>query len=165
MTISEYHEITEKLRPKFHGFLFNYLRNNADVEDVLQEAYIKLWEHMDSVTIHTAKSWLYTTGKNASINILKTRGRLNYSDENDYDFNGSVASKQPDVEVTNIIKDSVDKLPSLQRRLIILRDVHGFTYKEISDRLKLTETQVKVYLFRARKSLKDKLKQFYVERN
>ena len=53
---------------------------------------------------------------------------------------------------------AMDKLSDLQKSIILLRDLEGYNYREIGDMLNLNESQVKVYLFRARKKIKDQIK-------
>jgi RNA polymerase sigma-70 factor (ECF subfamily) len=61
-------------------------------------------------------------------------------------------------EVTEVLEKCLAILPPVQRSILLLRDLEGYDYKEIGQVLDLTESQVKVYLFRARQKLKDNLK-------
>ena len=61
-----------------------------------------------------------------------------------------------------LIKKSLDRLPNIQKTIILLRDLEGYSYKEIGEMLKLNEPQVKVYLFRGRKAMKNQLTEFKV---
>ncbi len=61
-------------------------------------------------------------------------------------------------EVKEILEKCLEVLPHVQRSILLLRDLEGYDYKEIGEILDLTESQVKVYLFRARQKLKDNLK-------
>lgn len=61
-------------------------------------------------------------------------------------------------ELQEIIDLAMEKLTETQKSILLLRDLEGYNYKEIGDMLELNESQVKVYLFRARKKIKDQLK-------
>lgn len=61
-------------------------------------------------------------------------------------------------ELKEIIDLAMQKLPELQKSILLLRDLEGYNYKEIGEMLNLNESQVKVYLFRARKKVKDQIK-------
>ena len=61
-------------------------------------------------------------------------------------------------ELKEIIDLAMEKLTDLQKSIILLRDLEGYNYKEIGEMLDLNEPQVKVYLFRARKKIKDQIK-------
>ena len=61
-------------------------------------------------------------------------------------------------ELKEIIDMAMEKLTDLQKSIILLRDLEGYNYTEIGEMLDLNESQVKVYLFRARKKIKDQIK-------
>jgi RNA polymerase sigma-70 factor (ECF subfamily) len=69
----------------------------------------------------------------------------------------SVESKNR-FELKEIIDMAMKKLPELHKSILLLRDLEGYNYKEIGEMLNLNESQVKVYLFRARKKIKDQIK-------
>jgi RNA polymerase sigma-70 factor (ECF subfamily) len=58
-------------------------------------------------------------------------------------------------DLKEILQEAVSKLPEIQRHVIMLRDYEGYSYEEIGEICNLNESQVKVYIFRARKFLKD----------
>ena len=66
-----------------------------------------------------------------------------------------VVQEQIDIKV--LLEQALAQLPENQRSIVLLRDYEGYAYKEIAEILKMSETQVKVYLFRARKKLKQYL--------
>jgi RNA polymerase sigma-70 factor (ECF subfamily) len=63
-------------------------------------------------------------------------------------------------EMKEIVELITDTLPQVQKSILLLRDMEGYNYKEISELLNISEAQVKVYLFRARRKIKDNLTQF-----
>jgi RNA polymerase sigma-70 factor (ECF subfamily) len=62
---------------------------------------------------------------------------------------------RPGVELNEVLHEALEKLPQIQKSVIMLRDYEGYSYEEIGEICKLNESQVKVYIFRARKALKD----------
>ena len=90
------------------------------------------------------------------LNYIKRRNRISYVDE--------VISSERQVcqihqfELTEIVNHSLEILPPVQKSIILLRDLEGYDYKEIGEILELSESQVKVYLFRARNKMKKRLK-------
>ena len=119
---------------------------------------MKLWLNKTSVKIESAKSWLFTTDYNNMINIIKYNKRIvKFDNLNEIITNSSTIEE--DFDTKAFILKEIKKLTQQERRLITLRDIHNLSYDEIGEKLKLTETQVKVYLFRTRKKLKDKLKE------
>ncbi len=130
-------------------------KDEDEANDIVQEAYIKLWEHKNEVELVKAKAWLFTTAYRIMLNKIKRDKKTESMElenfEEPYTINNSFELKQ-------LIDNSLESLPELQKSIVLLRDLEGYNYKEIGDMLNLSESQVKVYLFRARKKLKDVLK-------
>ncbi len=68
------------------------------------------------------------------------------------------SSDNQSFELKEIINKYINTLPELQKSILLLRDLEGYSYEEIGKMLKLNESQVKVYLFRARQKMKDQIK-------
>lgn len=137
--------------------MFKCIRNSDDSRDIVQDAYTKLWENRKAVEFSKSKAWLFTTAHNGLINFLKKQGRTSFFEEGKLDRMNPV-SESHRFEVKEILEKCLEVLPPVQRSILLLRDLEGYDYKEIGEILDLTESQVKVYLFRARQKLKDNLK-------
>jgi RNA polymerase sigma-70 factor (ECF subfamily) len=74
----------------------------------------------------------------------------------------STSSADTQFENQQLIQLLVKDLPPLQKSILLLRDLEGYTYQEIGSMLSLTEAQVKVYLFRARLKVKKRVKGQFV---
>lgn len=99
---------------------------------------------------------MFTTAHNAMINFATRKGRLKLSDEmSEYE---SGKSQTNAFELNQVVDRAVSILPPIQKSVILLRDLEDYSYKEIGDILDLSDSQVKVYLFRARKKIKKQLK-------
>ena len=85
----------------------------------------------------------------------KRKGDFNEVKESKY----SVEYEYTDIE--RLVRKAMEKLPDIQREVILLRDFEGYDYKEIGNILNLSESQVKVYIFRARTYLKTQLMHLY----
>ena len=154
MTTIEYNKCVNKVEGKLFGYIQKKTNDIELTKDVIQEAFTRLWINKDNIETLKASSWLFTTAYNHMVNIIKKQkifisGDINEKGEEDVDN---------DIGRNKIIISELKKLKQRDRRLIILRDIHGFTYKEIGTKMGLNETQVKVYLFRVRKILKEKFK-------
>lgn len=137
--------------------MFKCIRNSDDSRDIVQDSYTKLWENRKAVEFSKSKAWLFTTAHNGLINFLKKQGRTSFFEEGKLDRMNPV-SESHRFEVKEILEKCLVVLPPVQRSILLLRDLEGYDYKEIGEILDLTESQVKVYLFRARQKLKDNLK-------
>ena len=130
-------------------------RDEDEANDIVQDAYLKLWEHKDEVELVKAKAWLFTTAYRTMLNKIKREKKTESMELENFDEPYTSNNR---FELKQLIDNSLDTLPELQKSIVLLRDLEGYNYKEIGEMLNLNESQVKVYLFRARKKLKDVLK-------
>ncbi|MDG1517505.1 MAG: RNA polymerase sigma factor [Flavobacteriales bacterium] len=154
MTTEDYNKVVKKISHRLFGYVFKLTKDEEDANDLVQDAFMKLWINREKVEFKKAKSWLFTTAHNAFINFIKKSNRQERIGE---EVDIPVESKNR-FELQEIIDLAMKSLPELQKSIILLRDLEGYNYKEIGDMLKLNESQVKVYLFRARKKIKDQIK-------
>ncbi len=147
---------------KLFRFALRMLGNDDDAKDVVQEVFIRVWnrrEQMDQ--IQNMEAWCMRITKNLSLDRLRAIQRKG-TDSLDNSFNVQHTDGTPDVktemgESMQHVSQLIAALPEKQRQIIHLRDVEGYTYNEICDILELDMNQVKVNLFRARNSVKEKL--------
>ncbi|MBT4775809.1 MAG: RNA polymerase sigma factor [Crocinitomicaceae bacterium] len=146
----------------YSGRLFRYvvkcLRSSEDANDIVQEAYEKLWTNRKKVPLTKAKSWLFTTAHNMIINHTRKRKALLMEDQKCIE----PSVNEHSYELRDLITQALESLPDVQRQIILLRDLEGYNYKEIGEILQLNESQVKVYLFRGRQKIRHKLKDISV---
>jgi RNA polymerase sigma factor (sigma-70 family) len=119
-------------------------------KDVTQESYLKLWENLSKVEMDKAKSWLFTTAYRLTLHhirdtkvIDKTAAFPEYSVETNH------------TDLQKILNEALILLNETQRSIVLLKDYEGYNYAEIGEMLNLNESQVKVYLFRARQKLRE----------
>jgi RNA polymerase sigma-70 factor (ECF subfamily) len=133
-----------------------FLRNSEDAEDILQDVFEKLWLNRKKVEVEKAKSWMFTTAHNAMLNLINKKSRVQLPGNEKLP-----ESSKKDVnkfESNQVVDRAVNILPPIQKSIILLRDLEGYSYEEIGDMLNLSSSQVKVYLFRARNKIKKQLK-------
>ena len=141
---------------KLYGYAMRFLRNTEDAEDILQDVFEKLWLNRKKVEVEKAKSWMFTTAHNAMLNLINRKSRVQLpGDENLPESSKKDVNK---FESNQVVDRAVNILPPIQKSIILLRDLEGYTYEEIGDMLSLSSSQVKVYLFRARNKIKKQLK-------
>ena len=102
-----------------------------------------------------------TIVRNLAIDKIRADKKRQTSDITEhYDISDNAPTPQKKIEQKDAlarVNEIMGTLPEMQREIITLRDVEGYTYSEIADIMDITVDQVKVYLFRARKALREKL--------
>lgn len=135
--------------------------DRADAEDVVQETMIKVWSKRDSWDdIDNVEAFSMTICRNLALDHAKRRENDNERLDAD-NVREPVAPSDPFEQAVNqdrvqMVRRIVDSLPEKQRSCIQLRDFEGKQYKEIASILTITEEQVKVNIFRARQTIKQK---------
>ncbi len=137
------------------------LASEEEAKDVVQEVLIKVWngrEQMDQV--QNWEAWCMRLTKNLSLDYLRSRQRKATDPiEEGFDIRHDAVSPYEKTELSESmqqINQLIASLPEKQRQVIHLRDIEGYTYNEICEILDLDMSQVKVNLFRARNSVREK---------
>ena len=161
MTSLEFKQLVLPLKNKMYRFAMSFLKIQADAEDVVQDVMIKCWETIrDPKEIKSIEAFGMTLVRNKSLDKLKKKGR-NYTEVSEqYDLASASASPLDETVISDSvqrIRSLISNLPEAQRSVIVLRDMEGFTYDEISQVLGIKVNQVKVYLHRARKQVRTQM--------
>ena len=136
------------------SILRSYLRRKfpslPDVDDVVQESYLKLLRaHLDG-TLRSARGFLFTAARNAALDVFR-RGKKNFHQSLVEDTPCSVLEERPTVSETvsraqelDLLAEAVEALPPRCRQVLKLRKIHGLSHKEIAARLGISERTVNV---------------------
>lgn len=156
MKRTDYNIVVKEQSGKLYGFALKFLRSSDDAQDIVQDVFEKLWIHRKKVEKEKAKAWMFTTAHNAMLNFVNKKQRMQLPGSSNLPER---AKKDANFfESNQVVERAVNILPPIQKSIILLRDLEGYSYIEIGDILNLTESQVKVYLFRARNKIKKQLK-------
>jgi len=151
MTINEYNTSVNEYSDRLYRFVLKNIRDVQKAEDIVQDSYEKLWKNVDNVNAEKVKSYLFTTAYHTMIDRIRKEKRSSFSE----DLNLNEESHENNYsDLSEILKEAVDRLPEVQRMVLLLRDYEGYSYKEIGELANLSEAQVKVYIYRARVFLK-----------
>lgn len=153
MTEKEYNSSVDDHAKALFRFIFKNLNVREDAENIVQDSFESLWINREKVEASKAKSWLFTTGYRKMIDGIRKNKKIVEMPENIKDKSSTIA--QPDLK--SIVNNAMEKLPEIQKTVIMLRDYEGYDYAEIGKITNLNESQVKVYIFRARQTLKNYL--------
>lgn len=151
MTLNEYNQAVNNFSDGLFRFVLKNIRDIHKAEDIVQDSYEKLWKNVDNVNFEKVKSYLFTTAYHTMIDRIRKEKRSSFSE----DLNLKEQSHENNYsDLKEILDEAIKQLPELQRVVLLLRDYEGYSYKEIGEMVKLSESQVKVYIYRARVFLK-----------
>lgn len=139
--------------PKMLQFVDYQIHNIEIAKDIVQESFIVLFQNKDEVETAKIESYLFAVARNKIKDHFKSI-KKNVTIEK-ADTIG--LSNQNALEAKEIVKMALSKLSTRDKDLITLRDLIGHNYDEIAKQMNLSAAQVKVYLFRARKKLKEEI--------
>jgi len=151
MTVKEYNRSVDEYSDAVYRFIRASLKDESRADDIVQDAYEKLWMHVAEIEYRVVKSWLFTTSYHIMIDIIRREKRMTTLDaivENDLSY-----ETQPS-DLNEILHEAVARLPEQQKTAVLLRDYEGYSYKEIGDITGLSEAQVKINIYRGRLALK-----------
>lgn len=151
MTTEEYNIAVDQYADRLFRFALKNLADADRARDVVQDTFEKLWVRVDTVEYGKVKSYLFTSAYHTMIDIYRKEKRLSYPEQlpevlvdgNEYN------------NLNELLDKAVARLPEQQRMVLTLRDYEGYSYREIEEITGLGESQVKVYIFRARMFLKE----------
>lgn len=155
-----------KYQHKIIAVVHRYVRNSADVNDVVQEAFIKAYRALPNFRGDSAfYTWLYRIGINTAKNYLISKGRRPPSFDVDIDdaehYSGNDNLHDVDTPENNLFRDElqeavqniIQNLPEDLRTAITLRELDGLSYEEIADIMECPVGTVRSRIFRAREAI------------
>lgn len=151
MNTSEYNQCVDDYSDGLYRFLLKNVKDSELARDLVQESFLRLWERRKKVEAAKSKSYLFTTAYHAMIDHIRKFSRVEVFEPGRHETlteNGQYS------DLSEILNKAVEQLPVDQRSVVMLRDYEGYSYREIGEITGLSESQVKVYIFRARLFLK-----------
>ncbi len=164
-----YIELVNRYKDRLINFIFNYLGDLESSEDVVQETMIKLYQKKHYYKeIAKFSTWLYTIAKNLANTELRKRKQRKTTllsqfskDDKTYDLPSNDPEPGQEIQtaiVNKIIRDAVDQLSEKFKIVIVLRDIQGLSYEDISEIINVPTGTVKSRINRARLQLQVELK-------
>lgn len=167
--VNEFMEYIDSL----YNFAFRLTYDEDDANDLVQDTYLKAYRFFDSYEPGTnAKAWLFRILKNSFINEFRKKSKqpskVDYNDlENTYNSDDTDSNATVDLrteterdKIGDEVANALNELDVDFRTAIILCDLEGFTYEEMSKILDIPIGTVRSRLHRARNLLKEKLKKY-----
>jgi RNA polymerase sigma factor (sigma-70 family) len=151
MTVGEYNRCVDEHADRLYRFVLKSIKNSEKAEDIVQESFEKLWRRAGEIQFERSKSYLFTTAYHTMIDGIRKERRMEALNRERVE---SISHEAQYSDLGEILHRALEKLPHVQRTVILLRDYEGYTYAEIGDITGLSESQVKVYIYRGRVCLK-----------
>jgi RNA polymerase sigma-70 factor (ECF subfamily) len=151
MEVNEYNACVREWADALFRFACKCTGQADDARDVVQSSFEVLWQKREDVHNSKAKAFLFQVAYHHSVNNYRRKTKTTYTELPEQAYTPSI----PDLK--SVLDRALSRLDERSRALVLLKDLEGYRYEEIAQITDLTETQVKVYLHRARKMLKEYL--------
>ena len=154
------------LKNELYRMALRITMNAADAEDVVQETMMKVWNRRDQWDqIESIEAFCLTICRNVSLDKVRRMDNQTQSLDAAYDPKDQGVASNPEEQAiqsdrVRLVRQMINQLPEKQRSCMQLRDMEGKSYKDIATVLDITEEQVKVNIFRARQTIREKFKKF-----
>jgi RNA polymerase sigma-70 factor (ECF subfamily) len=165
-----YEILVKRNNQKLYRIIRSYITDEAEIEDIMQDTYIKGFTKMYQFKLEsTFSTWLIRIGINESLAHIRKKGKLFRLNDYLQKSNSTLMldledrkqlnpyEKMTRRESAQLFEDAVDSLDSKYKIVYIMREVEEMSIKEIADALTLTVSNVKVRLHRSKEMLKEKL--------
>lgn len=151
MTIGEYNQCVDNYSDGVYRFMLKNTNDTNLASDIVQDSFMKLWIKRKDVEFAKGKSYLFTTAYHTMIDYFR-KNKQTVAVENHHHSRQTIENEYSDLR--EVMDKAFEKLPDVQRSVLLLRDYEGYSYEEIGEMTGLNESQVKVYIYRARLFIK-----------
>ena len=165
-----YEILVRRNNQKLYRIIRSYLKEEADIEDVMQNSYLKAFSKLFQFKLESSFStWLVRIGINESLARIKEKGKLYHLNATTDFYNSSTILELPDYKQLNpqdkmirneakqFLEHAIDQLDSKYKTVYVMKELEDMSLKEISVALDVTVANVKVRLHRSREMLKEQL--------
>lgn len=162
---SRFHTEVLPLKNKLFRLALHITLSREDAEDMVQETMIRLWRKMQSgMEVENTEALAFTVCRNLCLDFMERADQRQHvsMDDNLLDISTHTVAPDPSQRMENdeqreTLQRLLNTLPERQRTAFVLRDVDGHSYREIAEIMQITESNVKVNIFRARNKLRELL--------
>jgi RNA polymerase sigma factor (sigma-70 family) len=152
MTPEQYNNSVDIYSDCLYRFVLKNIHDEDKAKDIVQDSFEKLWIKIESVSGDKVKSYLFSTAYHTLIDAIR---KEKHTTDLDPIIVNNLSHNNQYSDLNQILHEALNRLPEVQRSVVLLRDYEGYSYEEIGEITHLTESQVKVYIFRARTFLKN----------
>lgn len=156
-----FRDLVELHMRRVYDIAYGFVNDHDDAEDVAQEVFVKVYHSVKNFRQDSGFStWLYRIATNSSLDRLKQRKRsiARLVPMEEAQITGTTMNQSAErSEDSVLIERALHELPTLQRAVVMLRHMDGFSTKQVSSILQCSEGTVKTHLHRGLKKMRKKL--------
>ncbi len=154
--------IYKKYSRRLYGFVFRYVKQEADTEEIVQDVFTKIWQSRNKINIYSSfESFLFTIAHNATVNLLKKKATekkyikhlQSLQNTNSYELTNEIYFK----ELEQKLRDLVEELSPRQKEIFQMSRNEGLSHKKIAGKLGISANTVKNHLVSTLSFLKNKI--------
>jgi RNA polymerase sigma-70 factor (ECF subfamily) len=147
----DYNKCVDRHADGLYRFALKIMNEMETAKDIVQESFEKLWVNRKTVETSKAKSYLFTIAYHTMIDKKRKHKLLDKYAESTFDY----AHDEQYSDLNELLHRVAERLPDIQRSVLLLRDYEGYSYEEIENITGLNLSQVKVYIHRARLQMRE----------
>lgn len=158
MTATAFKEKYMPYHQKMFRIAYRLLEDNNDAEDIVQEAYIKLWNKREELNdIQNTESYCVVLLRNLCLDFLRVRNkhRMQSTEDTVISEERILIDEIENADEVGYLKTIIEQLPEQQRQIVKLRHFDEYSNEEIEEIMGLTSVNTRVLLSRARKKIKE----------
>lgn len=157
--INAFSELVERYKDRIYSMAFAFINDDKYAEDLSQEIFIKLYKNLGKFKGESSFStWLFRLSKNYCIDWMrKHKNEINLVELDELSSNIDFVDEIINKDDYNNLRNEINELPDKYKQSLYLYHFKGYTYQEISDKLKVPKKTVETRIYRAKKILKNKL--------
>lgn len=148
-------ELYDEMAPMAMGVCMRYCRSHEEAQDLFQEGFLKVFEHIDSLREpRSVGAWIYHIMVNVCVEYHRSRKEMRNVELAEHE---TVTLPLDPFGMEEIVK-ALQQLPPQQQTVFNLVEVEGYSYEEVSERLSITVSSARSTLCRAKAMLRERLK-------
>lgn len=153
LTTHDYNNCVEQHADGVYRFILHNIRDKELARDIVQDSFEKMWINAEQIKAEKSKSWLFTTAYHTMLErIRRSKKQGSWEEVQEHRLGNESGSY---TGLRQVLRKALKLLPEIQRTVVLLRDYEGYSYEEIGEITGLNASQVKVYIYRARTTLKE----------
>ena len=130
MTTSEYNTCVDDFADGVYRFILKNIKDEEKAKDVVQDSFIKMWDKVADISYEKARSYLFTTAYHTMIDHIRREKKQTTLDDA---LLKNMTTENHYSDLKEVLDAALERLPEIQKSVILLRDYEGYSYEEIGE--------------------------------